>query len=63
MRRMGWSPSVRLFEAGSCGVPVISDDWPGLDELFADGTAIAIARDTGDVVRALQGRTPRSRAA
>lgn len=55
MRRMGWSPSVRLFEAGSCGVPVISDDWPGLDELFADGTAIAIARDTGDVVRALQG--------
>ena len=55
MRRMGWSPSVRLFEAGSCGVPVISDDWPGLDELFADGTAIAIVRDTGDVVRALQG--------
>ncbi|WP_126979258.1 CgeB family protein [Frigidibacter oleivorans] len=53
MRRMGWSPSVRLFEAGACGVPVISDDWPGLDELFADGRSILIARDTEDVVRGL----------
>lgn len=27
MKRAGWSPSVRLFEAGACGVPVISDWW------------------------------------
>lgn len=55
MRRMGWSPSVRLFEAGACGVPVISDDWPGLDELFGDGRSILIARNTEDVVRGLGG--------
>ena len=24
-------PSVRLFEAAACGVPIISDGWPGLD--------------------------------
>lgn len=58
MRRMGWSPSVRLFEAGACGVPVISDDWPGLGDLFADGQAIAIARGTDDVVRALTATDP-----
>ena len=29
MRRMGFSPSVRLFEAASCGTPVISDEWEG----------------------------------
>ena len=32
MIRCGWSPSVRLFEAAACGVPIISDWWPGLDE-------------------------------
>lgn len=53
MRRMGWSPSVRLFEAASCGVPVISDDWPGLEDLFADRRAILIAGGTEDVVRGL----------
>src|SRR6202008_1535808 len=31
MKRAGFSPSVRLFEAGACGVPVISDSWEGLD--------------------------------
>jgi spore maturation protein CgeB len=53
MRRMGWSPSVRLFEAAACGTPVISDGWRGLTELFPDGEAILVARDTDDVVRAL----------
>lgn len=41
----GWSPSVRLFEAAACGVPVISDDWPGLDALFAPDREILIASD------------------
>ncbi len=53
MRRMGWSPSVRLFEAGACATPIISDDWRGLNELFPDGEAIVIAQDTRDVVAAL----------
>jgi spore maturation protein CgeB len=53
MRRMGWSPSVRLFEAAACGTPIISDDWPGLDHLFPDDEAIVIAQGTDDVIAAL----------
>ncbi|MGA0588687.1 CgeB family protein [Dyella sp. KRB-257] len=34
MIRAGWSPSVRLFEAAACGVPIISDRWAGLEELL-----------------------------
>ena len=40
----GWSPSVRLFEAAACGVPIISDSWPGLDEILVPGREILIAR-------------------
>ena len=45
----GWSPSVRLFEAAACGVPVISDEWPGLGEVFILGREILTARTTADV--------------
>ncbi len=38
----GWSPSVRLFEAAACGVPVISDAWPGLSEFFRRDSEILI---------------------
>ncbi len=51
----GWSPSVRLFEAGACGTPVISDDWPGLTELLPEGEAIRIAGAANDVVELLEG--------
>lgn len=53
MRRMGWSPSVRLFEAAACGTPIVSDAWRGLSELLPDGEAAIIAETTEDVVRAL----------
>jgi spore maturation protein CgeB len=46
----GYSPSVRLFEAAACGVPIISDVWPGLDELFEPGREIALATDTAAVL-------------
>ncbi len=49
----GWSPSVRLFEAAACGTPIISDRWPGLDSIFAEGTEIILADTTADVVAAL----------
>lgn len=49
----GWSPSVRLFEAGACGTPVISDVWTGLDQLFP-ADAIVLAQHSADVVRALR---------
>jgi spore maturation protein CgeB len=59
MRAAGWSPSVRLLEAAACGVPVISDRWAGLGELFAEGEEIVIADSAEDVVRALL-ETPES---
>jgi spore maturation protein CgeB len=57
----GWSPSVRLFEAAACGVPIISDDWPGLDELLTPGRELLIAHDSADVVRYLRDFGPDER--
>jgi spore maturation protein CgeB len=51
----GWSPSVRLFEAAACAVPVISDRWNGIEELFAPGREIMLADETGEVVELLTG--------
>jgi spore maturation protein CgeB len=50
----GWSPSVRLFEAAACGVPIVSDPWPGLEELLVPGREILIATGAADVVRYLR---------
>jgi spore maturation protein CgeB len=50
----GHSPSVRLFEAAACGVPIISDPWPGLETLFVPGRELLIARSPEDTLRALQ---------
>ena len=49
----GHSPSVRLFEAAACGTPIISDWWPGLDELFEPNREIIIARSSEDARAAL----------
>jgi spore maturation protein CgeB len=49
----GWSPSVRLFEAAACAVPVISDWWDGLDRFFLPGTEVLVARDARQVVQYL----------
>jgi len=50
----GWSPSVRLFEAGSCATPVISDNWDGIGSLFEPGREIILADGTEEVVSLLQ---------
>ncbi|MGR3410778.1 MAG: CgeB family protein [Paracoccus sp. (in: a-proteobacteria)] len=55
MRKLGWSPSVRLFEAAACGTPIISDRWPGLTDLLPEGRAVVLADTTEDVVAALTG--------
>jgi spore maturation protein CgeB len=47
----GWSPSVRLFEAAACGVPIVSDWWAGLDQFFVPGEEILVAHTTEDSVR------------
>jgi len=48
----GWSPSVRLFEAAACATPIVSDWWPGLDEVLAPGREILVARSADDALRA-----------
>ena len=50
MRELGHAPSVRLFEAAACGTPIISDTWPGLDELFEPGHEVLVADSTDDVM-------------
>lgn len=54
MASMGYCPSGRLFEAAACGVPVLSDEWEGLDHFFEPGSEILIARTTSDAVNALE---------
>lgn len=62
MIRRGYSPSVRLFEAAACGVPIISDWWDGLDELFQPGQEILIARSPADVLTILRTTSEQRRA-
>ncbi|MBV9199158.1 MAG: glycosyltransferase [Alphaproteobacteria bacterium] len=50
MIRMGYSPSVRLFEAAACGVPIISDWWPGLETIFVPGKHVLLARSSREVL-------------
>lgn len=50
----GWSPSVRLFEAAACSVPIISDAWPGLEEVFVPGEEILVARSSDEVLAILR---------
>ena len=54
MRLAGYSPSVRLFEAAACGAPIISDHWPGIEDVLTPMQEILIARTAGDVLGYLQ---------
>jgi spore maturation protein CgeB len=54
MRKAGYSPSVRLFEAAACGVAIMSDEWPGLNEIFTPGTEILLVRNIADVTSNMQ---------
>jgi spore maturation protein CgeB len=53
MVHIGYSPSVRLFEAAACGVPIISDWWPGLETIFVPGRHILVARSSKEVLQYL----------
>ena len=63
MVRAGWSPSVRLFEAAACGVPIVSDAWQGLGSVFEIGREILVARRASDVVSIFEDLPERERAA
>lgn len=49
MAAMGYCPSGRLFEAAACGVPIVSDEWEGLDDFFSIGREILVARSAEDM--------------
>lgn len=55
MVKMGYSPSVRLFEAAACAIPMISDWWEGLDTIFRPGEEILISRSPEETLRYLRG--------
>jgi spore maturation protein CgeB len=63
MVRAGYSPSVRLFEAGACGIPIISDAWDGLDEVFSIGSEILVARTSDESLDYLREISDRERLA
>jgi len=63
MVRLGYSPSVRLFEAAASGVPIISDWWPGLATIFAPGREILVARSGREVLQFLRDIPEAERAA
>jgi spore maturation protein CgeB len=54
MKTLGFSPSVRLFEAAACGTPVISDRWPGIETIFTPSRDILLASSPRDVIAILR---------
>lgn len=54
MAQAGHCPSGRLFEAAACGTPIISDCWDGLETFFQPGEEILVAKQTSDVLAALE---------
>ncbi|MBX6324197.1 MAG: glycosyltransferase [Rhodospirillaceae bacterium] len=55
MAGLGYAPSVRLFEAAACGVPIVSDRWPGIELFFTPDEEILLADDAADVLDLLRG--------
>lgn len=54
MKQAGYSPSVRLFEAGACGAPIISDWWHGLDSIFTIGREALVSTGPEQTLRYLR---------
>jgi spore maturation protein CgeB len=53
MVQWGFSPSVRLFEAAACGCPIVSDSWPGLENMFNVGHEILVAHRADEIIALL----------
>jgi spore maturation protein CgeB len=63
MVRAGYSPSVRLFEAAACGVPIITDGWRGLDAFFRPDSEILVSDAGSRTLRLLHDIPERQRLA
>jgi spore maturation protein CgeB len=53
MKRMGFCPSGRLFEAAACGAAILSDAWAGIDAFFEPGVELALVESVQDVEQLL----------
>jgi spore maturation protein CgeB len=51
--RVGYSPSIRLFEAAACARPIISDSWDGLEQFFKPGKEILVAKSADQILEYL----------
>ena len=58
MASTGFSPATRVFEATGAGACLITDDWLGIEQFFAPGSEILVARDGADVAEVMAGLTP-----
>ncbi|HYE98983.1 MAG TPA: glycosyltransferase, partial [Planctomycetota bacterium] len=56
--RSGFSPSVRIFEAAACGVPILTDPWPGLDVFFRPGHDVLVVSQPADVLACIGATDP-----
>jgi spore maturation protein CgeB len=54
MRAAGYSPSVRLFEAAACATPIISDAWPGIEDVLTPAQEVLVARTSAEVIKYLE---------
>jgi len=49
MAGVGFSPPTRVFEAAGSGACLITDQWSGIEEFFAPGREILVARRAEDI--------------
>jgi spore maturation protein CgeB len=47
-------PTIRMFEALACGIPLVSAPWDDCEQLFRPGTDYLVARDGAEMTRHLQ---------
>lgn len=53
MVALGYSPSVRIFEAAACATPILSDFWRGLDQMLWPEKEVAIVDGPEAVIQLL----------
>lgn len=51
--KLGYTPSKRLLAAAACGVPILTDEWEGLDSFFEPNREIYFVSDCHDVLESL----------
>ncbi|RWB34315.1 MAG: glycosyltransferase [Mesorhizobium sp.] len=47
-------PTIRMFEALACGIPLVSAPWTDVEQLFRPGTDFLFARDGSEMCRRLR---------